>query len=63
MLLVFGKSGGPASIDSDTGVEEAEVLETLDRIKAERVSRFIWDAKTVGLRVKKIYSKTSVKSE
>ena len=35
-------------------------LEKLDRVKAERVSRFLWDAKTVGLKVKKVYSKTSV---
>lgn len=53
----------PILIEPYTGVEQALALEKLDKVKAERVSRFLWDAKTVGLKVKKVYSKTSVKSK
>ena len=64
MVLVLGRSvHPPIRIEAGTGVEEAEALENLDRVKAERVSRFLWDAKTVGLKVKKVYSKTSVASK
>lgn len=64
MVLLLGRSvHPPIRIEPEVGVKEAEALETLDRIKAERVSRFLWDAKTVGLKVKKVYSKTSAKSK
>jgi hypothetical protein len=60
-LLVLGRSvHPPIYIEPYTGVDEAMELEKLDRVKAERVSRFLWDAKSVGLKVKRIYAKTSV---
>jgi hypothetical protein len=58
---VLGRSvHPPIYIEPYTGVDEAMELEKLDRVKAERVSRFLWDAKSVALKVKRIYAKTSV---
>ena len=64
MVLALGRCvHPPIYIEPYTGVEGAEALEQLDKVKAQRVSRFLWDAKTVGLRVRRVYAKTSVRSE
>lgn len=63
-VLVLGRSvHPPIRIEPYTGVEEAEARERLDRVKAERVSRFLWDAKTIGLKVRRVYAKTSITSK
>jgi hypothetical protein len=64
MVLGLGHSvHPPIRIEPYTGVEEAMALERLDKVKGERVARFIWDAKTVGLKVRRVYKKSNVTSK
>jgi hypothetical protein len=53
----------PIHIEPNVGVEEAELLAKLDKVKAERVSSFLYDFMMVGLKVRRIYKKTSLLSK
>lgn len=64
MVLALGRSvHPPIYIEPNTGVEEALALEKLDKVKGDRVARFLWDAKTVGLKVRRVYKKSSMTSK
>uniref|UniRef100_A0A7S0KZP6 Uncharacterized protein n=1 Tax=Asterionellopsis glacialis TaxID=33640 RepID=A0A7S0KZP6_9STRA len=63
LIMILGHSQrGPIFIKPGEGIAEGEALDKLDAVKAERVQVFLRDLMSVGLKARRMYSKSNMQN-